>query len=109
MTPLDKARFQQFLKQAKGMRLNEVTVSREDKKRHAVLKYSARSPKGSGRLGAEWRVPREGRDEAEVTEDVKAFLATLRKHFFVRRGAGLEGEVYADEAMEAKATPIKKA
>ena len=107
MSQLNKARYLQFMKQAKGMRLSEVHVTRQEKKRHVVLKYNGKAHKTKNRLTGEWQIAKEEREEAAITEDIKSFLAELRKHFFVHRGQGLEGETFADESMEAKATPIK--
>lgn len=106
MSQLNKVRFQQFLRQAKGLQLQEIHVNRVDKRKHVVLQYNGRTPKAKQRLTAEWQIVRGERDEQAIAEDVKAFLEEARKHFFVHRGQGLEGEVYADPTMEAKAKPI---
>lgn len=104
---LNKTRFQQFLKQAKGQRLTELHVRRANKKGNAVLQYNASAKKkGKSRNTGEWTVTRGERSEDEINADIKAFLELARKHFFVTRGEGLEDECFADEAMEKKATPI---
>jgi hypothetical protein len=105
MSAMNKVRFQQFLKQAKGLRLHEVHVRRINKK-SVILQYNGRASKGKSRLTGEWAIARGERDESAINEDINSFLGQLRKHFFVKRGEGLEDAVFGDEAMEAKATPI---
>lgn len=108
-TPLNKMRFQQFVKQAKGVRLAEIHVNREDTPKDVVLKYNGRAPKGRTRLTGKWMILKGNRDEAAIDADVKAFLDEARKTFYVHRGEGLEDESFADTAMEAKGKPIKQA
>jgi hypothetical protein len=106
MSALNKAKFQQFVKQARGQRLTELHVLRVNKKGNAVLQYNGRAPKVKSRSTGEWTIVRADRSDDEVNADIKAFLELARKHFFVTRGEGLEDDVFADEAMEKKATPI---
>jgi hypothetical protein len=105
-SPLNKSKFQQFVRQAKGAQVFEIHVNRADKGKNAVLHYNGRASKGKNRLTAQWTIPRADRDEADVTKDIQAFLELARKTFYVHRGEGLEDEAYADEAMEAKGKPI---
>ena len=104
MNAISKARFQQFLRQAKGVQLNEIHVRRQNKKKFVTLQYNGRTLKGKGRMAGEWQIPNDA--EETVTENINAFLAQARKHFFVKRGEGLEGDVYSDAAMDKKVVPI---
>lgn len=108
-TQLSKMRFQQFMKQAKGIRLAEIHVNRVDKRKNVVLQYNGRAPKGRTRITGEWLIAKGERDEAAINADIRAFLDEARKTFYVHRGEGLEDETFADAAMEAKGTPIKEA
>jgi hypothetical protein len=103
---LNKSRFQQFVKQARGQRLTELHVRRVNKKGNAVLQYNGRAPKVKARSTGEWTIVRADRSDEEINADIKAFLELARKHFFITRGEGLEDDAFADEVMEKKATPI---
>ena len=107
-TQLNKIRYQQFVKQAKGIRLAEVHINRVDKRKNVILKYNGRVPKGRSRLTGEWSITKGERDEAAINDEIKTFLNEVRKTFYVHRGEGLEADAFADATMEAKATPIKQ-
>lgn len=104
---LNKVRYQTFLKQARGNHIQEVHIDRLEKGKHVVLQYTAKPPKGRGKLTGEWSIEK-GEDGAAVDAEVREVLGTLRKHFLVRRGEGLSGEAFADAAQEVPAVePIK--
>ena len=108
MAAVNKVRFQQFLRQARGANVHEIHVNRLVKRNAIVLRYNGRAPKKKQRVTGEWQITKGERDEAEITADIHAFLAMAREHFFVHRGEGLEDEAFADEAMEAKTTQLSK-
>ena len=105
--PINNARYQTFLKQARGAEVREVHVSRLERGKPVVLQYNART-KTRGRLAGEWAIDR-GEDPAALEAEIKTALAMLRKDFFVRRGDGLTGEAYADAAQDAPVEPIRAA
>lgn len=106
MSALNKVRYQQFLKQARGVDASELQVRRVDKRGAVVLQYTARARKGGQRLNGEWSIERGERSDEDVRNDIKAFLDQARKDFFVKRGEGLGDEGFADSAMEAPVDPI---
>lgn len=105
---INKVKFQQFVKQAKGQKIFELYVSREDRKSHVLLLFNGRAPRQRNRLNGQWRIDIGDKDAAAVNAEVNEFLATARKHFIVERGTGLEDEVFADAEHEAKVAPITK-
>ncbi|MGE0713486.1 MAG: hypothetical protein AB7N76_36420 [Planctomycetota bacterium] len=105
---VNKNRFQLFLRQAKGSKLFELHVNREDRRSEVVLRYNGTAPKQRNRLTGEWRIEKGEKDEAALQAEVKEFLALARAHFLVHRGEGLGDEVYADPTQEAEVKPITK-
>ncbi len=103
---ISKARFKQFLNQARGANVMEVHVNRQNKRNAVVLKYNGKAPKMKTRVTAEWTIPRGELDDAAIDAAIKEFLGMLRKHFFVKRGENLQGDTYADATQEAEAKPI---
>ena len=106
---MDKMRFQQFVKQAKGNKIFEIQVSREDKASAVVLSYKGKAHRQRNVLNGRWTIKKGEQDDAALTQAVQDFLAMARKHFIVQRGPGLEDEAYADAAQEQKVEQIKKA
>lgn len=104
---LNKVRYQQFLKQARGADVRDVHVSRVERGKLVVLQYNAR-PKGRGRITAEWAIER-GEDAAAVDNEVREVLGMFRKDFLVRRGEGLTGDAFADATQEAPIEQLKAA
>src|SRR5579871_3100727 len=103
---MNKVKWQQFVKQAKGLNIAEAHVKREDRgPTTVVLKYNGRARNGRI-VSGEWVVESKDKDEAFVTSAIKEFLDRARKEFFVKRESGLEGNAYAstqeDEAKKAK-------
>ena len=109
MSAVNKVRYQQFVRRARGANIGEIRVNRVDKKSAVYLKYNGKPPKGRGRLTGEWTVSRDEKSDEQIEEEIKAFLSRARKDFFVRRGDGLGGTAYADAAQEAEAVPQKAA
>lgn len=103
MSMVNKTRYKNFLQQARGAKIFEIHVNREDKQSAVVLKLNGRAPRGGKRVTGEWTIPKADKDETALTEAVKAFLDQARQSFLVHRGEGLEDEVYADPEQEAKA------
>lgn len=106
MSAINKVKYQQFVRQAKGVQVNEVHVKRADKGKTVQLHYNARPPKGRQRLNGVWAIARDEKSEEQIVGEIKEFLGLVRKDFFVKRGEGLQGDALADETMEAKGTPI---
>ncbi len=109
MSAINRVRFQQFVRQARAAKVQEIHVNRSDKRNAVVLKYNGRAPRGRQRVTGEWTISRGDRDDAAIAKEVQSFLELARKQFFVRGGEGLKDEKFADADMEAKAEPIKKA
>jgi hypothetical protein len=108
MAAVDKMRFQQFVKQAKGSKVFEIHVNREEKKNAILLRYNGRAPKQRTRLTGQWRIEKGEKEEGALQTEIVDFLTLARKHFFVHRGDGLKDEAFADPDQEAEATPIIK-
>ncbi len=107
MSAINNVKFQQFLKQARGVQVLELHVSRQDRRKDVLLRYNG---KGTGKQGkalvGEWTIARGEKDEAALEAEVQKFLELARKHFVVKRGEGLTDERYADAAQETKVAPI---
>ena len=102
---LNRVRWAHFVRQVKGAQVHEISVSRLDKRDKVVLRYLAKARKGHGQAQGEWVVARgEGGDDA-LTAGVREFLEVARKEFVVRRGAGLDGDAFADASAEGAAAP----
>ena len=101
--PLNNMKYTQFVRQAKGLGIDDLHVSRGAKKDKVVLKYHGIA-KNKTRINGEWAIPR--KDEAEVATGIKAFLERARKDFFVRRGEGLSGDAFKDEKQDTEVKPI---
>ena len=80
---ISKARFKQFLNQARGANVMEVHVNRQNKRNAVVLKYNGKAPKMKTRVTAEWTIPRGELDDAAIDAAIKEFLGMLRKHRLV--------------------------
>lgn len=112
--PVNRVRYQQFVRQARGLEVNELHVNRVDKRSAVLLQYNGRSRKGKQRLTGQWTIDRVAKGETDEKTDeqlaaeIKEFLAMARKDFYVRRGEGLSGDAYADAQQEQEATPIKE-
>lgn len=102
---LNRMKWFQFVKQAKGLNITDMHVKREDRGSHAFLKYNGRARNGRIIQG-EWNV--EGDDAAAVDASVKAFLELARKEFFVKREGSLAGEGFksAQDDAAAAAKPL---
>ncbi len=94
-----------FVKQAKGLAIDTVHVTREDRAGQAVLKYNGRARNGRI-VSAEWKVDAKDKEPAKVDAEVREFLEKARKSFFVKREGSLAGETWKsaqdDEAAKAK-------
>ena len=107
MSMVNKVRYKNFVQQANGAKIFEIHVNREDKQSQVVLKFNGRAPRGNKRVTGEWTIAKGEKDADALQAEVKAFLDMARKTFVVRRGDGLEDEVYADPEQEAKLDAIK--
>jgi len=101
--PLNNMKYTQFVRQAKGLGIDDLHVSRGEKKDKVILKYHGIA-KNKTRLNGEWAIPR--KDEAAVATGIKTFLERARKDFFVRRGEGLTGDAFKDEKQDTDVKPI---
>lgn len=104
---INKAKFQQFLRQARSNGVTEVQVKRLDRRNKLVVAYHGTAPKSKQRFNGEWLISKGQASEAQG-EEVKGVLDQLREHFFVRRGPGLEEAAFADPDMEKEVKPIRK-
>jgi hypothetical protein len=77
---LNLKNFRSFAQQVKGVRVTEISVSKEDGPKGARLKYSARDPKTRRVFNGEW-VAEGGAD------DEKEFYTIAEKEFAIRRAA----------------------
>lgn len=102
---LNKMKYGQFVKQARGLGISEVSVTRAEKRDKVVLQYHGIA-KSKQRINGEWAVPKGEKTADAVEAGVKEFLAKARKDFFVRRGEGLTGDAYKDAAQEVDVKPI---
>lgn len=102
---LNKQKYAQFVKQARGVDISEITVSKGEKRDKVVLTYIA-TARNRQRLHGEWSIPRGERAPEEVTADIQRFLSQARKDFFVRRGQGLEGDAFKDATQEVEVKTI---
>jgi hypothetical protein len=100
---LNKVKYAQFIKQARGNDITDIQVSRVDRKDKVVLQYVGTAKKSRQRFVGEWAVARTDRTEDDVKADIRKFLDHARKEFFVRRGQGLEGDDYKDAAQDVDA------
>lgn len=98
---LNKVKWIQFVKQAKGLNITDMHVSREK----AQLRYNGRARNGRIIQG-QWAL--EGKDAAAQDGEIKTFLELARKEFFVKREGGLSGEAFksAQDDAAAKAKQI---
>lgn len=100
---LNKVKYGQFLKQARGNGITDIQVSRVDRKDKVVLQYLGTAVKSKQRFVGEWAVSRTDRTDDDVKADIRKFLVQARKDFLVRRGQGLEGDEYRDAAQDVDA------
>ena len=100
---LNKVKYAQFVKQARGNAITDIQVSRVDRKDKVVLQYVGTAKMSKQRFVGEWAVARGERPEAEVQGDIRKFLEQARKDFLVRRGQGLEGDDFKDAAQDVDA------
>lgn len=107
---MNKVKYQQFVKQAKGSDITEIHVDRESRGTVVVVKYNGKNRKGGRIVQAEWLIDRSEKDEAKVDAEIRAFLDRARKDFFVRREPGLQGESFTSKQEEEglRAKPIVK-
>jgi hypothetical protein len=105
---MNKLKYTQFLRQARGNDINELQVSRLDRKDKVVLVYLGTARKSKQRFNGEWAIPRGAdRTDEQVKADISKFLEQARKDFFVKRGAGLQGEEWADAKQEVEVKTIE--
>lgn len=105
---MNKLKYTQFLRQARGNDINELQVSRFDRKDKVVLQYVGTARKSKQRFNGEWAIARGGdRTDDQVKADIAKFLAQARKDFFVRRGENLQGDEWADKAQEVEVKTIE--
>ena len=104
MSRVNNVRFKQFQQQARGAKIFEIHVSREDKQNSVLLKFYGKAPRAKKRVTGEWTIARAEREASAVDEDVKSFLTMARKSFLVHRAAGLEDDQFAspEELEKAK-------
>jgi hypothetical protein len=100
---LNKVKYGQFIKQARGNDITDIQVSRVDRKDKVVLQYVGTAKKSRQRFVGEWAVARAERADEDVKADIRKFLDQARKDFLVRRGQGLEGDEYRDAAQDVDA------
>ena len=100
---LNKVKYAQFIKQARGNDITDIQVSRVDRKDKVVLQYVGTAKKSKQRFVGEWSVSRTDRKDEEVKAEIGKFLEHARKDFLVRRGQGLEGEEYKNAAQDVDA------
>src|SRR5215467_1020498 len=102
---LNKAKWIQFVKQAKGLNIQDMHVKREDRGAKAVLKYNGRARNGRIIQG-EWAIESKDKEASAVDGEIKTFLELARKEFFVKREGNLGGEAFKsvqdDEAAKTK-------
>jgi hypothetical protein len=105
---MNKLKYTQFLRQARGNDINELQVSRLDRKDKVVLQYVGTARKSKQRFNGEWAISRGAdRTDEQVKADIGKFLTQARKDFFVKRGAGLQGEEWADATQEVEVKTIE--
>jgi hypothetical protein len=98
--PLNNMKYTQFVRQARGLGIDDLHVSRGEKKDKVVLKYHGIA-RNKTRINGEWSIPR-----ADEAAGIKTFLERARKDFFVRRGEGLTGDAFKDEKQDTEVKPI---
>lgn len=104
---MNRLKYTQFVRQARGNDITDVQVSRADRRDKVVLKYLGTAKKSKQRLVGEWAVPRAERTDEQVNDDIRKFLEQARKDFFVRRGEGLQGDEWKDAAQEVEVKTIQ--
>jgi hypothetical protein len=104
---LNKVKWQQFVKQAKGLNITDVHIKREDRGGNALLKYNARARNGRIITG-EWAIEAKGKEASAVDGEIRTFLELARKDFFVKREGDLAGEGWksAQDDEAAKTKPL---
>ena len=100
---MNRVKYAQFVKQARGNDITDIQVSRLDKKDKVLIQYVGTARKSKQRFLGEWAVARGERKDDEVKADIRKFLAQARKDFLVKRGQGLEGDDYHDAAQDVEA------
>jgi hypothetical protein len=104
---LNKMKYAQFVKQARGVDVTEITVTKGEKRDKVVLTYVG-TARNRQRLHGEWAIPRGERSADDVKADIQKFLAQARKDFFVRRGQGLDqDDAFKDAAQEVEVKTIQ--
>lgn len=100
---MNRLKYAQFVKQARGNDITDIQVSRLEKKDKVVLQYVGTARKSRQRFVGEWAVARAERTDDDVKGDVRKFLEQARKDFLVKRGQGLEGDEYRDASQDVDA------
>ena len=100
---MNRLKYAQFVKQARGNDITDIQVTRVDRKDKVVLQYQGTAKKSRQRFVGEWGVARAERSDDDVKADIRKFLEQARKDFFVKRGQGLEGDDYRDAAQDVDA------
>jgi hypothetical protein len=108
VSALNKVKYQQFVRQARGAQISEVHVRRQDKGKAVHVQYNAKARKGRGQLNGVWSIARDEKSDEQIVTEIKTFLDLVRKDFFVKRGEGLQGDALADAKQEAEVKPIVK-
>ncbi|MCW8140170.1 MAG: hypothetical protein KIT58_14820 [Planctomycetota bacterium] len=104
---MNRLKYTQFVRQAKGNDVTEVQVTRQDRRDKVVLQYVGTARKSRQRFNGEWAVPRADRTDEQVKDDIRKFLDQARKDFFVRRGEGLQGDEWHDAAQDVEVKTIQ--
>jgi hypothetical protein len=104
---LNRLKYQQFVRQARGNDIGDVQVTRVDRRDKVVLQYVATAKKSRQRLHGEWAIARADRTDDQVKAEIQKFLEQARKDFFVRRGEGLQDDAFKDAAQEVDVQTIQ--
>jgi hypothetical protein len=96
-SPINGKNWTLFVKQAKGLGIDAVHVTREDRGAIVLLKYNGKARNGRI-VSGEWKVETKNGDAAKepaaIDGEIREFLEKARKSFFVKREGSLAGEVY---------------
>lgn len=104
---LNKLKYTQFVRQARGNDVTDVDVKRVDRRDKVVLQYVGTAKKSRQRFVGEWGITRGERSDDDVKAEIKKFLDQARKDFFVRRGEGLQGDEWKDARQEVEVKTIQ--
>lgn len=101
---LNKNKYRQFADRCRDSNKTSIQVSRIQKKKQVILRYSASGLRAGRRANGEWTISRVKKTPEQIEQEVETALEMMASDFIVKKGTGFKTPDQAEESTTPEAS-----